>query len=53
MWVPESASEIENAAREGRIEETPSVDAKRELPAQGKNVELAIDVAAMSTDGGC
>lgn len=53
MWEPRDTAEIEDAARGGRLEETPSFDAKRELPAtQKKNAELAVDVAAMSTDGG-
>lgn len=52
MWVPGDAAEIEEAARLGQLEETSSFDAKAELPAQKKNADLAVDVAAMSTDGG-
>ncbi len=53
MWIPASAEEIEQAARAGQLEETPSFDAKRDLPASPKkNGDVAIDVAAMTTDGG-
>src|SRR5215213_7687404 len=52
MWVPVSVDEIEQAAKRGDLEETPSFDAKAQLPAPGKNASLAVDVAAMSTDGG-
>jgi hypothetical protein len=52
MWIPESAEQIERAARAGELPETPAFDAKRELPGKGKSVDLAIDVAAMATDGG-
>ena len=52
MWIPDDAQEIEEAARGGRLAETPSFDAKAELPPAKKNIELAKDVAAMATDGG-
>lgn len=53
MWIPASVDEIEQAARTGQLEETPSFDAKRELPASPKkNVDVAVDVAAMTNDGG-
>lgn len=53
MWVPRDAEQIERAARSGELAETSSFDAKRELPANSKrNADLAVDVAAMSTDGG-
>ena len=52
MWVPRDASEIEEAARSGALEETTSFDAKAELPSSKKNADLAVDIAAMSTDGG-
>ena len=53
MWVPHDVAEIEDAARSGRLEETPSFDAKRELPSTPKkNSDVAEDVARMSTDGG-
>ncbi len=52
MWIPQNAAEIEEAARRGDLEETASFDAKAELPVPKKNASLAVDVAAMSTDGG-
>jgi len=52
MWVPTDAADIEGAAEAGELEETPSFDAKANLPQPKKNASLAIDVAAMSTDGG-
>ena len=52
MWVPRNAQEIEDAARGGRLIETPSFDAKADLPAAKKNIDVAKDVAAMGTDGG-
>lgn len=52
MWVPTEASEIERAATAGELPETPSFDAKETLPTSGKNADLAVDVAAMTTDGG-
>jgi hypothetical protein len=53
VWVPGSAAEIEAAARTGGLRETASFDAKKQLPVARKNESLAVDVAAMSTDGGC
>lgn len=52
MWVPKTAKEVETAAKAGELSETPGFDAKADLPAAKKNVSLAIDVAAMTTDGG-
>jgi hypothetical protein len=52
VWVPKDTAEIEAAARRGELEETPSFDAKADLPVAKKNASLAVDVAAMSTDGG-
>jgi hypothetical protein len=52
VWIPTDAQEIEDAARGGLLVETPSFDAKADLPASKKNIELAKDVAAMATDGG-
>jgi hypothetical protein len=53
MWIPRDAAEVEEAARRGGLEETASFDAKADLPSTPrKNVTLAVDVAAMSTDGG-
>lgn len=52
MWVPASAADIEAAARSGDLQETASFNAKKCLPPSKKNIDLAVDVAAMSTDGG-
>jgi hypothetical protein len=52
VWIPNDVQEIEGAARGGQLVETPSFDAKADLPTAKKNVELAKDVAAMATDGG-
>lgn len=52
MWVPRDSAQIEEAARTGQLEETASFDAKADLPSPKKNADLAVDVAAMSTDGG-
>lgn len=52
MWVPNDADEIERAARAGDLTETSSFDAKEHLPQAARNIDLAVDVAAMSTDGG-
>lgn len=53
MWIPKDAAEIEAAARAGELVETSSFDGKLALPAVAKkNIDIAIDVAAMSTDGG-
>ncbi len=50
MWMPETEEDIIIVAKAGSLEESPSFDAKRELPS--KNDEIAKDVAAMSNDGG-
>jgi hypothetical protein len=52
MWVPRDANEIEEAVRRGDLQETSSFDGKKELPTSKRNKDLAIDVAAMSTEGG-
>ena len=52
MWIPRSAEEVEAAAKAGELAETPSFDAKADLPASKKNAALAVDVAAMTADGG-
>lgn len=51
MWQPKSIEEFENAVTSGVLEERHDFDAKRQLPESGK--ELAKDIAAMTTDGGC
>jgi hypothetical protein len=50
MWRPKNTEEFESAVVEGALEERHDFDAKRQLPASGK--ELAKDIAAMTTDGG-
>lgn len=50
MWLPKSADEVEAVAASGDLEEGPALDAKRELDREGW--KLAVDVAAMTTDGG-
>src|SRR5688500_5645651 len=53
MWGPKDADEIETAARRSNLTETSTFDAKEALPATAKkNKDVAVDVAAMSTDGG-
>jgi hypothetical protein len=52
MWIPESEQEILAAIEAGDLVETAAFDAKASLPAKGKSKDLAIDVAAMASDGG-
>jgi len=52
MWIPKSATEIEEAAGRGDLEETRTFDAKAALPDPRKNHDLAVDVAAMTVEGG-
>lgn len=52
MWIPKSAAEVEEAAARGDLEETHTFDAKSALPAPRKNRDLAVDVDAMTVDGG-
>lgn len=52
MWIPESEGEILAAIKAGDLTETANFDAKAALPAKGKSKDLAIDVAAMATEGG-
>jgi hypothetical protein len=51
MWKPKDIEEFESAVTAGALEERHDFDAKRQLPTSGK--ELAKDIAAMTTDGGC
>ena len=51
MWVPTDSAQIEQAAKAGDLRETPSFDAKSDLPKPSRNADLAVD-AAMATDGG-
>lgn len=53
MWIPESAEELQRAITEKALpHESASYEYKRELPLQGRNRDIAIDVAAMSVGGG-
>lgn len=52
MWVPKDETEIITAVQNKAIEENEIFDAKKELPAPGKNIDLAKDIAAMATEGG-
>jgi hypothetical protein len=49
---PKTAEELERAARAGLLTERSRFEAKRQLPAKGKHVDLAIDISAMTVDGG-
>jgi len=50
MWIPTTAVEVMEAAARADLEETHTFDAKLALPA--RNRDLAIDVCAMTVDGG-
>ena len=52
MWIPKSAAEVENAAARADLEETHTFDAKKGLPPAKKNHDIAVDVDAMTVDGG-
>jgi hypothetical protein len=55
MWVPRTKDEIDVFLKGGGLtpQEAASLDVKRELPTtQAKNQDIAVDVAAMSTEGG-
>ena len=52
MWIPTLVQEILSVIDAGDLIETATFDAKASLPAKGKSKDLAIDVAAMATDGG-
>ena len=52
MWIPKTEEEIVEVVTSGSLEESAVFDAKRELPAKNKNLEIAKDIAAMATDGG-
>ena len=52
MWMPATEQEILAAIEAGDLIETASFDAKVSLPDKGKSKNLAIDVAAMASDGG-
>jgi hypothetical protein len=52
VWIPKTADELEEAVRGGDLTETGTLDFKEKLPPKSKNVDLAIDIAAMTPDGG-
>src|SRR5687767_12299532 len=52
MWIPRTAEELERAASEELLNEKARFEVKRELPASKKNADLAVDVSALTVDGG-
>jgi hypothetical protein len=50
MWLPASADEVVQALKTASLEETHTFDGKRALSV--KNLDTAIDVCAMTVDGG-
>lgn len=53
MWVPRSAAELEQAILERTLpRESAGLDVKAGLPGRNKRSDIAVDVAAMATDGG-
>ncbi|MDA0242863.1 MAG: ATP-binding protein [Chloroflexi bacterium] len=52
MFIPKNAEELEQAVLSGNLEETTVFDVKRDLPSSKKNLDIAIDIAAMTVDGG-
>lgn len=52
MWRPRTEAEIRVGIENGATIEKSSFDAKQELPAPGKNKDLAKDICAMTVDGG-
>jgi hypothetical protein len=53
MWIPGSAEQLIEAIAEARLApESASYEYKVALPASSANKDIAIDVAAMATDGG-
>ena len=51
MWIPTSEREIAGALNAG-LDETLTLEVKRELPVKAKNVDVAIDVSAMANEAG-
>ena len=52
-WPPSTEDGLSEAAREGNLVETHSVELKRELSSgDGANKELAADLASLAIDGG-
>jgi hypothetical protein len=52
VWRPRTESEIQVGVENGAAVESATFDAKSELPAAGKNKDLAKDICAMTVDGG-
>lgn len=53
MWRPKSAGELERAVSEMLVDESSILDFKEQLPDQPRrNVDIAVDVAAMAVAGG-
>jgi hypothetical protein len=52
MWIPASADELEKAVVEGLLEESSQLDFKGSLPDKNNNADIAVDVSAMTVDGG-
>ncbi len=50
VWIPQTKNELIGGLPD--VSETAELEFKQQLPAAGKNEEIAIDVAAMTTDGG-
>ena len=49
MWIPKNEEEIKQVVASGQLQESAIFDGKRQIP---KSLDLAIDIAAMATDGG-
>jgi hypothetical protein len=52
MWIPGSVEELEAAVRDGSLEEGSQLDFKEALPSKSGNPDIAVDVSAMTVDGG-
>jgi hypothetical protein len=50
MWIPKTIEALEKAVADGHVEESATLDFKRQLPST--STELAKDIAAMANDGG-
>jgi hypothetical protein len=55
MWLPKTTKDLEEAIANGTLPREPTAfEVKAQLPATtAKNPDIAVDVAAMATDGGC
>jgi hypothetical protein len=52
MWIPASEEELKAAIAAGNLRETASFEAKQQLPEKKKNIDIAIDICAMTVNGG-